>query len=178
MRFLYESNTTNSKKHEVVNLRTGPFLWWWRIVCWWVREDWVKISVTMAGRREKILKLHWLKHLQTVPKNWTRKSVIQNLIFGLYFLILDFLAESIKANKKLATNVSHFTIPFPSKNLNSLNVVKKKYSHNKAKNLSHFSNFSANIILVGVKKTLCTAPFADAQELHPRSTCSQSIPSL
>ena len=89
----------------------------------------------------KDFKITLIKTSSNSPKNWTRKSVIQNLIFGLYFLILDFLAESIKANKKLATNVSHFTIPFPSKNLNSLNVVKKKYSHNKAKNLSHFSNF-------------------------------------
>ena len=39
-------------------------------------------------------------------------------------------------------------------------------SHNTAKALSGFMNFPANIFLFGVRKSICTAPFLDAQKLH------------
>ena len=55
------------------------FLWWFRV------------------KMEKKLKLHWLKRSKTTPKNEIsiRKQMIQNLLFGVvYLLLLDFLVES------------------------------------------------------------------------------------
>ena len=57
----------------------------------------------MVGRRQKKLNLHWLKCPKTVPKKekmkfGLEKKMIQNLIFGVYLLISDFLAEILKAN--------------------------------------------------------------------------------
>ena len=64
-------------------------------------RSWVKMSVTIIGWWQRILKLHWVKCPKAVPKNeiWTRKWIIQNLICGAYFLILDCPAENIKVNK-------------------------------------------------------------------------------
>ena len=36
--------------------------------------------------------------------------MVQNLVFGVNLLISDFLAESLKAIKKLAKKITHFTI--------------------------------------------------------------------
>ena len=59
------------------------------------------MSATVVRRRQKILRLHWLECPKTVAKNkiWTRKQVIENLIFGVYLLIPGLLVESRKANK-------------------------------------------------------------------------------
>ena len=53
--------------------------------------------------------------------------------------------------------------------------MRKIYSRNTAKNLTHFTNFPANMFLVGVRKSICTAPFLKAKELHFRSTWKASV---
>ena len=45
-------------------------------------------------------------------------------MFGAYLLISDFLVESLKA-KKLAQNVTHFTLQFYSKNLTHFTQLTK-----------------------------------------------------
>ena len=48
------------------------------------------------------------------------------------------------------------------------------WSRNTVKNLSAFTNFPANMFLFDVRKSICTAPFLDAQELflkHFESKC-------
>ena len=66
-----------------------------------VVEGCVKVLEAMYGRGRKLLKLHWLKHPKTVPKNeiLTRKKLIQYVTFGVFLLISDFLAESLRPNK-------------------------------------------------------------------------------
>ena len=44
-----------------------------------------------------------------------------------------------------------------------------------AKNLSHFSNFPANMFLFGVRKNICTVPFLDAQKLHSWNTWKPNV---
>ena len=54
-------------------------------------------------------------------------------------------------------------------------ILKITCSQNKAKNLSHFTDFPANIILFGVRKNICTAPLLGAQELHSWSTLKANV---
>ena len=109
----------------------------------------VKMSATMVGRRRKIKKKQWLKHPKAVPKFFFQNSGIPflKILFRAYnvfifvqtfqwtsseifFLISEFLAESLKTNKKknyqkrshiiqnsfAKKNLTHFT------NLNSLDI--------------------------------------------------------
>ena len=46
---------------------------------------------------------------------------------------------------------------------------------NIAKNLSHFTNFLANMFLCDVRKNICTASFLDTQELHSWSTLKVNV---
>ena len=69
----------------------------------------------MDGRRQKTVKLHWLKRPKTVIKKKkfvSDKKIIQNLIFGVYLLVLDF-----RSQQKVAKKITHFTIQFHSKSL-------------------------------------------------------------
>ena len=72
-------------------------------------------------------------------------------------------------------SVTHFTIPFRLKNLtyltnlNLLNIIKNIFPQH-SQNPTHFTNFLANMFLVGVSKNIRTASFLDAQQLHSRST--------
>ena len=83
-----------------------------------------------------------------------------------FFLIFYFSSRKSKAQQKMAEKFTHLTMQFCSKNLthfmnlNSLDI----------KNLSHFTNFLANIFLFGVRKDICTASFLDAQKLQSWST--------
>ena len=45
----------------------------WEAFLWW--RGWTQMSATIVGRRRKILKLHWLKRPETLPKKkiWTGK---------------------------------------------------------------------------------------------------------
>ena len=47
--------------------------------------------------------------------------------------------------------------------------------HNAAKNLSDFTNFPANMFLIGVRKNICTASFLDAQEVLSWSTSKGNV---
>ena len=48
-------------------------------------------------------------------------------------------------------------------------------SRNTAKNLTHFTNFPANMFLVGSRKIICTAQYLGDQELHSPSTWKVNI---
>ena len=92
----------------------------------------VKMSVTMVDRRRKIKKKQWLKHPKAVPKFFFQNSGIPflKILFRAYnvfifvqtfqwtsseifFLISEFLAESLKTNKKkLPKKITHFTKQF------------------------------------------------------------------
>ena len=55
---------------------------------------------------------NWLKFSKTISKNkiWTRKYMIQNLLFGVvYVLISNFLVDS-QSQQKLTTKIFHITI--------------------------------------------------------------------
>ena len=74
-----------------------------------------KNAASMDGRRQKTVKLHWLKRPKTVIKKKkfvSDKKIIQNLIFGVYLLVLDF-----RSQQKVAKKITHFTIQFHSKSL-------------------------------------------------------------
>ena len=61
----------------------------------------------LAAKKKKKKKKNWLKFSKTTPKNkiWTRKEMIQNLLFGVvYLLISDFLVDS-QSQQKLATKI-------------------------------------------------------------------------
>ena len=106
--------------------------------------------------------------------------MIQNLIFGILFLKILFRTYSFftyvpmdiigvffyfrfssrksQNQQKLAKKIAHFAIRFRSKhltyfmNLNSLDIENKILPKHTAINLSHFTNFPANIFLFGVRK--------------------------
>ena len=52
--------------------------------------------------------------------------------------------------------------------------MRKIYSRNTVKNLTHFTNFPARTFLVGVRKSICAAQFLKAKELHFRSSWKAS----
>ena len=115
----------------------------------------------MVAWRQKMLKLHWLKCPKTVRKNeiWIRKSMIKNLIFGIYLLILDFLVKSVKANKSFQKKIVHFTIQFRSKS--SLILGTSTYSTLKQ---IYSCNTGRSIFLIGVR-----------MQLHPQSTWKANV---
>ena len=47
------------------------------------------------------LKLHWLICCKTAPQKqiWTKQSTTEDIMFGVYLSVSDFLVESCKANK-------------------------------------------------------------------------------
>ena len=69
----------------------GGFLWWW-----WEGRGWLNINVSYH-----YLKLHWLICSKTAPQKqiWTRQSTTEDIMFGVYLLVSDFLVERRKANK-------------------------------------------------------------------------------
>ena len=69
----------------------GGFLWWW-----WEGRGWLSINAS-----HHYLKLHWLICSKTAPQKqiWTRQSTTEDIMFGVYLLVSDFLVESRKANK-------------------------------------------------------------------------------
>ena len=97
-----------------------------------------------------------------------------------FFLISDYLAEGLRANKNQQTKSHIFQYGFAqetsliSRTLTHL-TLKIVCSHNTAKKLSDFTNFPANMFLFGIRKNICTTPFLDAQELqflkHFESKC-------
>ena len=67
--------------------------------------------------------------------------------------------RSLMLRYSLAQNLTHFM------NLKLL-AIEKICSHNAVKSLSDFANFPGNMFLFGVRKSICSAPFLDVQELH------------
>ena len=68
---------------------------------------WLGKNVRHHGLLAAKKKKNWLKFSKTTPKNkiWTRKEMIQNLLFGVvYLLISDFLVDS-QSQQKLATKI-------------------------------------------------------------------------
>ena len=97
--------------------------------------------------------------------------MIRNLIFEFYPLSSDFQVESLKAIKSYQKKHSFYKTvslkkPHLFYNLNSLNILRKTHSRNTAKNLIHFTSFSAKILLVGARKNIRSVPFLYTQELH------------
>ena len=130
-----------------------------------VVAGWVKMSATRVGRRQKNLKLHWLRRSKPSPKKLNLGNIInhsQNLIIGFYLSVPDFLANSVKANK-----ITHFPIQFCSKdfthftNLNSLNIVKNILQRHSQKPYSPYKFSTRNISGWSQKKNICTEPFLD-----------------
>ena len=105
--------------------------------------------------RQKISKLQWIKLPQS-PKNeiWIRKEKSKP----------RFSNRKSESQQKLATMITHFAIPFRSKNLtylmnlNSLNIKKNVLLQHSQKP-THFTNFPANMFLVGVRKKNRSALF-------------------
>ena len=93
-----------------------------------------------------------LKQSQKKKKFGPKYKWFKNLIFGVPFLSL------------ILRTSTHSTL-------------EKICSHNIAKNLSHFTNFPANIWLVSKNflHSTSTAPFLGAQELHSRSTLKANV---
>ena len=143
----------------------------------------VKMSATMVGRRRKIKK-QWLKHPKAVPKFFFQNSGIPflKILFRAYnvfifvqtfqwtsseifFLISEFLAESLKTNKKKTTKKDHTL--YKTVLLKKISLILRTLTHltlkmiffrNTVKKLSDSTNVPANMFI-------CTTPFLDAQEL-------------
>ena len=92
--------------------------------------------------------------------------MMQNLEFGVYLLISDFLTESFKANKNWQKRHPFYnTFSFKKPHLVSTHsTIWKIYSRNTAENP-----------LIDVRKNICTAPFLDVQELHSQSTWKPNV---
>ena len=114
--------------------------------------------------------------------------MIQNLIFVIIFLkiffraynvpvdiirvffIQEFVAENLKANKNQPKRSLILKYSFAQKTslilrISTLLKLKITCSQNTAKTPSQFTNFPASMFLFGVRKSISTAPFPDAQEL-------------
>ena len=91
--------------------------------------------------------------------------MIQNLIFGAYPLISDYLLESLQANKTSKKDHSFYNtvslkIPNSFYEPQLTEHYKKIYYSNTAKNLTHFTNFPAKMFLVACQeKTLALHHF-------------------
>ena len=90
-------------------------------------------------------------------------------IIRVVFLILDFLAESLKASKNYWKRSLILQYSFAQKTslilwTSTHLTLKVMCSGNTAKKLSEFTkNFTVNTFLFGVRKNICTPPFLDAQ---------------
>ena len=96
------------------------------------------------------------------------------------FLIPEFVAENLKANKNQRKRSLILQYSFAQKTslilrISTLLKLKIICSQNTAKKLSQFTNFPANMFLFGVRKNICTAPFPEAQELLSSSTLKTNI---
>ena len=78
----------------------------------WLGKNFRHHGLLAAKKKKK----NWLKSSKIIAKNeiWTRKYMIQNLLFGaVYLIISDFLVDS-QSEQKLATKIFHITIQFLS----------------------------------------------------------------
>ena len=127
----------------------------------------VKKSVTTAGRRRTILKLHWLKHPKTVRKKTKsgRKINAQNLIFGIYLLILRFSGKCLKANnnwlkRSLFYNIVSLKKPRPFYEPRLIQHCGKYNPLVQPKTLlTFFKIFSADMFQIGIRKNIALHHF-------------------
>ena len=128
---------------------------------WWGRE--VNEYAGHHGQPTTVLKLHWLKFPITVPK------FILNFLF---LNFLDFLAGIVKASQQ-KDHSFYNRVSFKT----SLILQTSTHSALRKKNLTHFTNFRANMFLVGFRKSIsiCTASFLDAQEMHSESAWKPNV---
>ena len=106
------------------------------------KEIWVKLSGTMVGRRQNVLKLQWLKCPKTIPtifgpeNKWLNTSYLE---FIYWFHIVWCSRRKFSNQQKLSKKIIHFTIQFCSKNLilrtSTHSTLQKIYCHKTAKNM-------------------------------------------
>ena len=86
-----------------------------------------------------------------------------------FFLISNFLAESLKAKAKTSEKDDLFYNTVSLKKRNSFYepqlTLKITCSRNTANNLSDFTNFQQTFFCLALEKNICTAPFPVAQEM-------------
>ena len=122
-------------------------------------------------------KLHWLKRTKLVEtpliknETWTRKEMIQNLIFEVYLLISDFLAECLKVNKnsqqrslilKYRKQIYFYNIAQVSLTSHIFQetyfglVSESKFTHSQSSHspVLHFVNFFISLVLITKNKKL------------------------
>ena len=126
-----------------------------------------------------------ISHIRNSIHPHVRPHISVYIVWIFFFLISDFLTESLKANK-LAKKMTHFTIQLQYTFQYSYNThfilqtsthstLKTICSRDTAKNLCDFTNFPANMFLFSVRKNICTAPFLEAQELLSWSTLKANV---
>ena len=96
------------------------------------------------------------------------------------FFIPEFIAENLKANKNqpnrslilkyIFAQITSFIL-----RISTLLKLKIIYSQKTAKNPYQFTNFLASTFLFGVRKSISTAPYPDAQELLYWSTLKANV---
>ena len=96
------------------------------------------------------------------------------------FFIPEFVAENLKANKNQPKRSLILKYSFAQKTslilrISTLLKLKITCSQNTAKKPSQFTNFPASMFLFGVRKSICTAPFPDAQELLYWTTLKANV---
>ena len=105
-----------------------------------------------------------------VPVDITRRSTGYHQSF---FLISDFLAECLKANKNYKKRSHILQCLTHSKNLNLLDIENNMLPQHSQKPFWLYK--SVNTLLSGVRKNICTAPFLDTPELHSLSTLKANV---
>ena len=97
------------------------------------------------------------------------------------FYIPDFVAENLKANKNLWKRSFilqlqfHFKKPLSFCESQLLWNWKQYAPKTQPKNFLIFKIFQKKMLLFGVRKNICTAPFPDAQELLSWSTLKAKV---
>ena len=108
------------------------------------------------GQQQKVLKLQRLKQPKTVPKNeiWGRKNDSKPHTWRWRFHYFKFYSrksqsqhKTIKKDHSFDNRISAEKIPLILRTLTYSTLWKMHYQ-NTAKNLTHFTNFPANIFLV------------------------------
>ena len=97
-----------------------------------------------------------------------------------FFFNFRFSSRNSQSQQKLAKKITHFTIQFCSKNLthftnlNSFDIENNMLSQHSQKPLWLYK-FSAKHFSVWCQKSICTAPFLEAQERHSWSTLKRNL---
>ena len=101
-------------------------------------------------------------------------------VFFFFFFWFQFFQQKVSKPTKIIDKDHLFCNSLPQKNSlilrTSTHLTLKIFCYrNTAKNLSHFTNFPANMFLFGVRKKNCNGPFLDIHELHSSSTLKANI---